>query len=225
MSIIRKLILVICICLIFFSGFNILKPLIMYKTAENYYNEIASTKSQGDGEMTKKEKTMENQVGWIKIPGTKIDYPLMQGKDNEYYLTHLPNGKESGCGSIYADANCKKPFEDFLTVIYGHRMKDGSMFHGLADYESKDFFDEHNKVEFEVKGKKISGKVFAYGRVSGDSLLYSLYEDDLDYYKELIREECEIYEDIKEGKVVLLSTCTAELDSDRVVVFVNCPEK
>ena len=73
-------------------------------------------------------------IGWIKIPGTVIDYPLMQSGDNEFYLDHNWQGASASVGAIYLDCRNDPLLTDFHSIIYGHNMANGSMFAALHDY-------------------------------------------------------------------------------------------
>ena len=83
---------------------------------------------------------------WISIPGTAIDYPVLQREnDNTYYLDHTIDHEEKTEGAIFTENYNNTDFEDPNTVIYGHDMRNGSMFKGLLDYRDKTFFDQNKK--------------------------------------------------------------------------------
>ena len=86
----------------------------------------------------------EDVVAWIYCPGTKINYPVLQAEDNDYYLEFLINGEWNAKGTPFVDAFCPSPFNDYLTIVYGHRMKDGSMFGRLTQYKSNLSFLKNN---------------------------------------------------------------------------------
>lgn len=82
-------------------------------------------------------------VGWIYIEGTEISYPIVQGEDNSYYLKHLFDGTYNSSGCVFLDAASSDDFSDFNNIIYGHNMKNGTMFHALMNYKEQQFYDEH----------------------------------------------------------------------------------
>ena len=93
---------------------------------------------------------------WIKISGTKIDYPIYQTDNNEYYLNHNQNRKRSAYGAIYFDYENKitKEKTDKNLVIYGHEMKNGSMFGELKKLKSLSFYKEHPTIDFQFSRRK-----------------------------------------------------------------------
>jgi SrtB family sortase len=82
---------------------------------------------------------------WLSGEGTPIDYPVMQGADNTYYLHHLFDGTQSKVGSLFIDYECDPRFTDRNTVIYGHNMADGSMLASLNGYKAQSYADEHSE--------------------------------------------------------------------------------
>lgn len=89
-------------------------------------------------------KTINNQVvGWIYIPDTKVNYPIVQGQNNDQYLHHLLTGEYNSSGSIFLESKVAGDFSGRNNPIYGHNMKNGTMFADLIDYKSQSFYDEH----------------------------------------------------------------------------------
>ena len=85
----------------------------------------------------------------------------MQGADNEYYMTHTFKKKKNASGAIFLDCWNTPDLTDFNTLVYGHNMKDGSMFSGLREYRHQGFFDEHPTIEITLLNKKLTYRVFA----------------------------------------------------------------
>lgn len=91
-------------------------------------------------------KFNDNVIGWIKVENSKIiNYPIIQSYDNEYYLTHLYNGKYNSAGSIFVDYR-NDGLSNRHIIIYGHNMKNGSMFNTIKKYRDQSFADEHRYI-------------------------------------------------------------------------------
>ena len=97
-------------------------------------------------------------VAWIRIPDTSIDYPVVQGNDDSYYLTHTFKKTEHVAGAIFLDSDNNADFSDDKNIIYGHNMKDGSMFRGLRNFLGDKFLKEQIKdaVERYTKAQEIT---------------------------------------------------------------------
>lgn len=107
-------------------------------------------------------KTNDEIYAWIQIPGTDIDYPIAQRTDDDtYYLNHTIEGTEGLPGAIYTEAVNNKQFTDFNTVIYGHNMKNGSMFGGLHKYEDKEFLKQNPYIYIYLPDKTLKYQIFA----------------------------------------------------------------
>ena len=83
---------------------------------------------------------------WLELPGTVIQYPVAQGEDNSYYLKHLYDGTANKVGCLFIDYENAEDFSDNNTIIYGHNMRDGSMFSTLVEYKAQAYYDEHPEM-------------------------------------------------------------------------------
>lgn len=135
-----------------------------------YYNHIAENNAAGGRAMLPKyvEMRQENQdlYGWIKVEDTRINYPVMQNlEDNEKYLHHNFSGEKSFAGIPFLDVHSNAASDQLL--IYGHNMNDGSMFHDLTKYQSRDFWKAHPTIEFDTLYGEYTFEVMAvlYERV------------------------------------------------------------
>ena len=117
---------------------------------------------------------------WIRIPGTKVDYPIVQREgDNGYYLNHTIDGKKKTEGAIYTEDYNSKDFEDANTVIYGHNMKNGSMFKTLHRYKDKQFLLDNSEIYIYQKDKIFKYKIFAAYIYDNRHLMLSFdFEDE-----------------------------------------------
>ena len=167
---------------------------------------------------------------WIKVPGTKIDYPVVQHPtDDEFYLKHGADGMNSSYGCPFIESCDSKNLDDFNTVIYGHNMNDGSMFAGLHQFEDQEFYDNHRWVEICTSEHVFSFEIFAAVLYSDNYIPYC-YDDAvmsdreafIDSLKTDIVAEKSIYSnDIKvneQDKIVTLSTCDRVYRDNRFVV-------
>ena len=100
-------------------------------------------------------------AGLIYIWVTTIDYPIVQGKDNEEYLHQDFNKKKSSSGTIFLDNNCKKDFTSDNNIIYGHHMKNGTMFAQLLKFREKSFLKKHNEIMIFTPDRTIHLKVIS----------------------------------------------------------------
>lgn len=82
-------------------------------------------------------------VGWLVIDDTNINYPVVQGNDNQYYLRHLFTDEYNASGCIFLDSRNASDFTDSHSILYGHHMGNGTMFNGLMDYKEQGFYDAH----------------------------------------------------------------------------------
>ncbi len=166
----------------------------------------------------------DDVVGWIYLEGTKINYPIVRGSDNDYYLTHLYDGTGNGSGSIFMDYRAAADFSSPNTPIYGHRMNNGSMFAQVANYSNLQFFNEHPTILILTPEKNYKMQVFS-AYVAADSAASWDYEfandeafaDWLQTAKSKSYFDNDVIPEVTE-KVVTLSTCTYEFDNARFIV-------
>jgi len=82
-------------------------------------------------------------IGWLYIPNTNISYPVTQGRDNEYYLSHAYDGSSLKAGTIFLDCRCENRFMNPVNILYGHSMKNGTMFAGVLNFADSSYFESH----------------------------------------------------------------------------------
>lgn len=155
---------------------------------------------------------------WITVPGTNIDYPILQSDgDNSYYLDHTMDGESSPEGSIFTEKYNSKDFEDPNTVIYGHNMKNGSMFQNLHNYQEREFFDNNRDVTIYTPDAIRHYKIFAAYFYDNRHILSSFDFSDPWVYKQYLDQIFSIRDmnsfidtDTKigvEDKIITMSTC------------------
>lgn len=166
---------------------------------------------------------------WIKVPGTAVDYPILQSSsDNSYYLTHDLNKEEKAEGAIFTENYNTKTFEDPNTVIYGHDMKNGSMFQSLHDYMDRSFFDQNREVLIYTPDKILHYKIFAAYLYDsrhllqsfdfGNKEIYQKYLDNIFSMRDMNAFVDTSMEVTCEDKIITLSTCYAGIATQRYLV-------
>lgn len=171
-----------------------------------------------------------DMVGWIKIDGTKLDYPVMQTPDEvNYYLYRNFDKESSKWGAIYAREECdiNKPSDNI--TIYGHNMADGSMFAALNDYTKKETWENNNLIIFDTLTERHVYKIFSVFKTSanvGEGFSYHRFEDAANEqeFNEFVStcKKLAFYDTgitpVYGDKMICLSTCEYTLNNGRLVV-------
>lgn len=167
----------------------------------------------------------EDIIGWIYCEGTPIDYLVVQGPDNDYYLRRSYDGVHSTAGTIFIDANNRENFADCNTIVYGHNMKNGSMFAVLSSWQEQMFYEEHPIIWF-LTPKRDYKIVLLSGRtVSAHSDVYMIYKEPCEEFDAYVQDALAqsdfqpVMEPEGEGNYVLLSTCSYVFDDARYVLL------
>lgn len=165
----------------------------------------------------------DDVVGWVYIPDTEINYPVLQGEDNDQYLYHLLTGAYNGSGSIFLDAGVASDFSGKNSPVYGHNMKNGSMFAGLMDYKSQEFFDQHPKAYLMTPEKNYVVHLFSGYVIDTWSNAWDMVFADGkfgEWLRDLQSRSCFSSTVIPEEDdcVLTLSTCSYEVTEGRFVV-------
>lgn len=229
---IRYILLTVCVCVFCYSAYNLINIYLNYKKIDDDYGELAKTYTE-----EKEEKESYLQINWdellqrnkdvkawIQIPNTNVNYPVLQGETNDTYIHSDIDHNELSAGSIFIASENEDPFNDFNTVIYGHNMKNGSMFGKLKQmYESEKYKDSkylwictpNGKYRYEIFSMQ-------YAKVGSDVYtLFSAHDEQFEAYVKKMAKQSKV--DMKAlglGKddyVVTLSTCTSD-ESVRFVV-------
>lgn len=164
-------------------------------------------------------------VAWIICEDTRINYPVVQGKDNSYYLTHLINGESNKVGCLFVDINNSPGFVDDNTIIYGHNMKDKSMFATLMEYKKQTFYDAHPTMQLLTPEGNYTIVLFAgYVADIQDSCWNLWYSDDAAFAQWLAdaKQHSTFQSAVTVSttdRFITLSTCTYEFDNARYVLI------
>lgn len=176
-------------------------------------------------------KTNSDLVGWIVIDGTDVNYPVVQSKVyQEYYLDHDFDGEKSEAGAIFADARNDVFAPDDNIILYGHNMKNGSMFGTLQYYLQKEYYDKHDTVIFDTLYKRSVYKIVSVGlsKASDDEGQFRYYDflnaSDKKQFKNYIQniKKLEAYDtgvSVEYGdRLITLSTCNSVEENGRLFI-------
>ena len=181
----------------------------------------------------------EDYIGYLELSGCDIAEPIVQGSDNDYYLTHAIHGGNNKAGTVFMDYRCTFS-DDYISpniVFYGHNQEDGTMFGNLKDYKQNvQFYEENPVVRFSTENETYEYLIYGFfvtnALANQDSngfvFHYQDYIEALDdeytfnWYREMVLERNQIISpvDVEYGdKLLCLSTCSNEFSNSRFVLF------
>lgn len=173
----------------------------------------------------------EDVVAWLQIPALEIiNYPVVLGEDNAYYTTRAWNGEESENGAIFLDFQNQGDFSQVHNILYGHCMKDGSMFQSLGKWEGPEFYSSSDRtVLLYLPEETKVYEIFAVERVNAlDTRVYKTDYTTDEVWEAALMETIHKSQhgtDLEltaQSEVLTLSTCVG--DMDRLVVHAVCVE-
>lgn len=230
---------VITVCLIgiiLVSGYKIGKTMWEYQVAKSAYTNISEKTAKVDpkqftGVVDWKalKKVNPDVQGWLYQKGTVINYPVVQGTDNDTYLHTRFDKQWSGGGTLFVDCRMEKDFKGFNSIIYGHHMKDGSMFRSIRGYTKEDgYYDKHKTLELATPHGNYHLVVFsAFITKATDEDTYKMTYDEAEKQAYINRaweqSELPITRDsvdvTKNDRLVTLSTCAYDYEEARYIVM------
>lgn len=243
--IITNIILIVALVVFAVSAFQLGKIGKGYLSGRSEYDKVRklaitqddsnSTDSGDDGsgtdgfsvDFSKLLEINSDTIGWIRFPKepSQISYPVVQGKNNSEYLKKTFSANENTLGTIFLNVDNNKDFSDRNTLIFGHRMKDGSMFRHLQDYEDKSFWEQNPYFYiYTLDGRVLKYHIYSAGQVLDTSDSYQVtFESDEAYQSFLdMTKSTALYdtgvEVTTQSQIVTLSTCTSASDNHRFVV-------
>lgn len=230
---------VITVCLIgiiLVSGYKIGKTMWEYQVAKSAYTNISEKTAKVDpkqftGVVDWKalKKVNPDVQGWLYQKDTVINYPVVQGTDNDTYLHTRFDKQWSGGGTLFVDCRMEKDFKGFNSIIYGHHMKDGSMFRSIRGYTKEDgYYDKHKTLELATPHGNYHLVVFsAFITKATDEDTYKMTYDEAEKQAYIDRawERSELpitknsVDVTKNDRLVTLSTCAYDYEEARYIVM------
>lgn len=243
-DVIRTIIMFAALAVFLFSAAQLAKIFLEYKKGTDEYNRVREyvtttepeeeTQEPLEGEEMPKptppqvdwanlKAINEDIIGWIQIEGTEISYPIVKGIDNSYYLKHTFEKNSNAAGAIFIDYTNRSDFQDCNTLIYGHNMKNGSMFGRLRKYFKDKDSVPGRYIWICTPDKKYRYEIFSSHVVDAAGETYTLFpeaNEQFASYLDSMKQQSLVdfgTEVTKEDKVITLSTCTGN-DATRFVV-------
>lgn len=170
-------------------------------------------------------------VGWIDVPGTVIDYPVLQTDDNTAYLTKSWKQTDCSVGAIFMECQNRTDLSQFNTIVYGHNMRDGTMFCGLKEFQDQSYWYEHRYIYLAGDGVVRKYEIYAAYEVSTWEIIYGLEIDSEKRKNEFIEfglNASQIDAGIvptADDTILTLSTCTNQRGGRRWVVQAVCVDE
>lgn len=164
--------------------------------------------------------SIDNSIGWINVPETKINYPVMYSGDNEFYLHRAVDGSYLRVGSIFLDYRCNADFTSKINVLYGHNMSDGSMFADVMKFIDSAYFDSHNYGWLTTENTVYKIDFFSLSQPENYDNFYDV-NSDVNVWLDDLRANSFIWRNIgmsENDKFISLSTCTGSEGSSRTVL-------
>jgi len=172
----------------------------------------------------------EDIVGWINIPNTVINYPVVQADDNEYYLNRAYTGEINKGGSIFMDFRNRGDGTDRNIILYGHHMRDGSMFKALTRFQDEEFLKRNPVFSFNTLYGRYDWEIFSV-YVTGTDFKYIqtrfLTPDEYQSFLDTIKDKSlfDIDVELTTGdRIITLSTCTYDYSDARLVIHAKLIE-
>ncbi len=153
-------------------------------------------------------------VGWIVMEGTQVNYPIVQGSNNSYYLNHSYDKKYSALGSIFMDYSSSLDFSDKNTFVYGHHTRNGSMFGEIKKYMKKEFYNEHPYFYLYTPEGNYIAEIFSVYTADALSDSYNQSFSSL--------EEYESYIDKINNKSKYNTDIVVDYETDRIISLYSC---
>ena len=230
-NMVRKILIVVLLLVFLGSGGLLLWKQLDYRNGAQNYEEASrlaqleqpEEEAEVGIDLAALQRVNPQVIGWIEIPGTGISYPLMQGTDNDYYLTHTWDGTRNSMGAIFLDHRNSGDLGDFNTIIYGHKMNNDTMFGLLHQYKNEGYLAAHPSLYITDGTGEHRYDIFAYYETATTNTYRREFADAQE--KQAYLDEClaqRIFDTgIRPGAedhILTLSTCTGNGHATRWVV-------
>lgn len=247
----RRFLILFCIGVLCYTGYRLYDAACTYQEAGEFYETIAATYSTTKPEnfpsaespnsgIAQSEESNQmpitidfdrllaanpDVVGWLYCPDTVIHYPVVQGATNNTYLHRMLDGTYNTSGTLFLDCDASKDFSDFVSPIFGHNMRDGSMFHSLLEYQNPTYYAAHPFLYLLIPEQTYQVQLFSAFVTSASSWVYQTSFEDVTAKATYITHALDVscfsadFVPTTEDRILLLSTCSYDYHDARFVVL------
>ena len=220
-SAVNRIVAILCLLLFLICLYAMIDALNIYMNAND--KSVLKFKPEiGHGEIL--QEISEDAIAWLTVDGTSIDYPVMQGSNNDEYLNKDPFGKFSLSGSIFLDSRNSADFSDPYSMLYGHHMEHGAMFGALDYFIEQSYFDQHRTGTLTtVSGQDYNLRFFAACKAyATEKTVFDPPDTTNEQLLQFIEKNAAIYEPQgvnADSRILALSTCQSAENVERMIVF------
>ena len=204
----------------------------LLNTIEIEKTQVTPQKTERMLQIEKLQEQNSDIVGWIEVEGTNINYPVLQGEDNSYYMNHNYKKEENTYGSIFLDKDYDWSIPSSNLLLYGHNLQNGELFHDILNYKDKSYYEEHPVIRFTTEKEDSEFEIISafYSRVYYKSetnvfrYYYFINADNEEEYNEFVEnaKEASIYDTGNTAEygdqLITLSTCSYHTEDGRFAV-------
>lgn len=221
-SAVNRIVAILCLLLFLICLYAMIDAFNVYMNANDKsvlkYKPQLGHGSESLGELS------DDAVAWLTIDNTSIDYPVMQGRNNDEYINKDPFGEFSLSGSIFLDSRNRADFSDPYSILYGHHMEHGAMFGALDDFIKQEYFDQHRTgTLITTSGQDYTIRLFA--ACKADATEKTVFDPPDSTNEELLKylkQKAAIFEPQgvdAHSRILAMTTCQSAENVERMAVF------
>ena len=217
----RRWLRILSVAVMLFCAVQLIQYALSYKNVEKELKDAQQVVKESA--LTTLQKKNPNIIGWLSLADSRLDNPVLQTDNNDFYLTHNYLDEKSRGGSIFADFR-NEPMKDRHTIFYGHVLRNGTMFGELSKFAQQQYANEHPVFFYETATEKYELQVFAAYETTTDFYYIETQFSDATFGQFLneIQQRSEIMMPVNvsvNDKIITFSTCTTSVnDKERFVV-------
>ena len=221
-SAVNRIVAILCLLLFLICLYAMIDAFNVYMNANDKsvlkYKPQLGHGSEALGELS------DDAVAWLTIDNTSIDYPVMQGRNNEEYINKDPFGEFSLSGSIFLDSRNRADFSDPYSILYGHHMEHGAMFGSLDNFIKQEYFDQHRTgTLITTSGQDYTIRLFAACKADAtEKTVFDPPDSTNEELLQYLKQHAAVFEPQgvdAHSRILAMTTCQSAESIERMIVF------